>query len=120
MSYQISGSRLTYIIFAVLNVAFIPMIYFFYPRGQRYEPHWSPSLGFLADELFIFTDKREVTLTFEQIDLLFSGPKVLLDISNEELPSMQEAEIHNAAVERRIDVDETKLNVLHIEDVWLS
>lgn len=42
---------------------------------------------------------------------------MLLDISNEELPSMQEAEIHNAAVERRIDVDETKLNVLHIEDV---
>lgn len=42
---------------------------------------------------------------------------MLLDIPREELIKMQKEEIHNAAFERRIDVDEHKLNVLHIEDV---
>lgn len=34
--------------------------------------------------------------TLEQIDLLFTGPKVLIDISEEELLAMQERHIEKA------------------------
>ncbi|KAJ5261397.1 Sugar transporter STL1 [Penicillium angulare] len=80
-----------YIIFAVLNVAFIPIIYLFYPETKG--------------------------KSLEQIDLLFSGPGVLLDIPSEELAIMQDGEIHTAVVKNRIQVDEPVLNVLHIENV---
>lgn len=46
----------TYIYFSVFNFCFIPMIYFFYPETQ-----W---------------------LSLEQIDKLFTGPKVLLKWDN--------------------------------------
>ncbi|KAH8800222.1 general substrate transporter [Xylogone sp. PMI_703] len=83
----------SYIIFGVLNVAFIPLIYFFYPETKG--------------------------KSLEQIDFLFSGPRVLIDIGEEDLLNLQELEIQKAIMERRVetlmnkDLEETT----HVEEV---
>lgn len=55
--------------------------------------------------------------TLEQIDLLFSGPKVLLDLSEAERRRLQEEEIHAAIAERRVELSEGKEvpEVEHVE-----
>ncbi|KAL1963340.1 hypothetical protein VTN77DRAFT_8461 [Rasamsonia byssochlamydoides] len=75
----------TYIIFAVLNIAFMPLIYFFYAEVST----------FPLPEL-------------HSIDLLFSGPKVLLDIPQADLVRLQEEEIHAAIAENRVELAEGK------------
>ncbi|GBE83371.1 sugar transporter STL1 [Sparassis latifolia] len=70
----------TYIIFGVFNVVFFPIVYYFYPETKG--------------------------KTLEQIDLLFSGPKVLIDISQAELLEMQGKHIEMAVKARKVDVDE--------------
>ncbi|MCJ1304603.1 hypothetical protein MMC08_007416 [Hypocenomyce scalaris] len=66
----------TYIIFGVFNLAWIPIIYFFYPETKG--------------------------KSLEQIDLLFTGPKVLIDISEDDLFEMQQRQIEHAAQENRV------------------
>ncbi|KAI1619783.1 general substrate transporter [Exophiala viscosa] len=57
----------TYLIFGCLNFAFFPIIYLFYPETKG--------------------------KTLEQIDLLFTGPKILINVSNEELARMQQRQV---------------------------
>ena len=40
--------------------------------------------------------------SLEQIDLLFTGPKVLIDISEDDLLEMQQQQIEHAAHENRV------------------
>ncbi|KAH9911642.1 general substrate transporter, partial [Amylocystis lapponica] len=82
------GSR-TYVIFGVFNVVFIPIVYFFYPETKG--------------------------KTLEQIDLLFSGPKVLLDLSQAELLALQSAQIDSAMEHGAAKGG--KSDAAHIEDV---
>lgn len=58
--------------------------------------------------------------SLEQIDLLFSGPKVLIDASEEELREMQKQEIKHALAEKRVKIGgdiEAVDQVAHIENV---
>lgn len=80
----------TYIIFGVLNFAFLPIIYFLYPETK--------------------------SKTLEQIDLLFTGPKVLLDMSQAELLAIQEQHIEQA-VHKDMKGDMQTFNTDHVEVV---
>ncbi|KZO91052.1 general substrate transporter [Calocera viscosa TUFC12733] len=80
----------TYIIFGILNAAWWPVVYFFYPETKG--------------------------KTLEQIDLMFTGPKVLLDISEEEIRALQEKQIEQVVHERILEKQE-KGQPRHIETV---
>lgn len=77
----------TYIYFAALNLLFLPLIYFFYPETMD--------------------------LSLEQVDLLFTGPKVLLHWK----PSMGErhGSFAVAAVEEVYKEKSSGINVQHRE-----
>lgn len=50
--------------------------------------------------------------------MLFTGPKVLLDLPKSELLKMQEKEIQAAVLERRVDfVKKDHLEADHVEEV---
>lgn len=53
--------------------------------------------------------------SLEQIDLLFSGPRVLLDLPEEELLRLQEEEIQAAIAEHRVELGEGK-KMVHLEN----
>ncbi|KAI0933438.1 hypothetical protein AcV5_005585 [Taiwanofungus camphoratus] len=72
----------TYIIFGIFNVVFVPIIYFFYPETKG--------------------------KSLEQIDLLFSGPRVLIDISQKDLLELQGHQIEIAAQEHGAESTGTK------------
>lgn len=86
------GSK-TYIIYGMFNVVSIGVVYFFYPETKG--------------------------KTLEQIDLIFSGPKVLMHATIEELEDLQRQEIAAAIAENRIGVSADKaiaLGHIHAED----
>jgi len=78
---------------SMLNLAFIPLIYFFYPETKG--------------------------KSLEQIDLLFSGPKILMDLPESELRRMQEEGIQRAVADNLVELTDGKdlANTLHIEAV---
>ncbi|CAK7207184.1 hypothetical protein SEUCBS139899_009992 [Sporothrix eucalyptigena] len=87
------GSK-TYIIYGMFNVVAIAVVYFFYPETKG--------------------------KTLEQIDLIFSGPKVLMHATTEELEELQRQEIAAAIAENRIGVTADKaiaLGHIRAEDV---
>jgi hypothetical protein len=55
----------------------------------------------------------------EQIDLLFSGPRVLIDMPESELVKLQEQEIQIALAEHRIELTEGKASpqIVYVETV---
>ena len=55
----------------------------------------------------------------EQIDLLFSGPRVLIDMPESELVKLQEQEIQMALAEHRVELTEGKdlSQPVHVETV---
>ncbi|CAK7224533.1 hypothetical protein SCUCBS95973_005549 [Sporothrix curviconia] len=75
------GSK-TYIIYGMFNVVSIAIVYFLYPETKG--------------------------KTLEQIDLIFSGPKVLMHATVEELEELQRQEIATAIAENRIGVSADK------------
>lgn len=75
----------TYLIFGALNVAFIPIIYFLYPETKG--------------------------KSLEQIDLLFSGEKILMDLPTDELARMQDQGIASALADHRIELGDVKFVV---------
>ncbi|GAD97952.1 hypothetical protein FG04062.1 [Paecilomyces variotii No. 5] len=83
----------TYIIFGVINVFFIPMIYFFYPETKG--------------------------KSLEQIDLLFSGPKVLLDLPESEMIKLQDRGIEAALEKDQLGKPGVKMlpESVHVESV---
>ncbi|KAK5031231.1 hypothetical protein LTS07_004966 [Exophiala sideris] len=68
----------TYLIFGCLNFAFFPIIYFFYPETKG--------------------------KTLEQIDLLFTGPKILINVSDEEMARMQQRQLEQVIDHKAIDL----------------
>jgi hypothetical protein len=52
----------------------------------------------------------------EQIDLLFSGPKVLIDMSQEELHELENARIQQALDDKAINLKTTGADMVHVEE----
>ena len=67
----------------------------------------------------MLTSSQTKGKSLEQINLLFSGPKILLDLPMDELERMQQEEIDTVIAEDRIKLGGSKMtaDTVHIERV---
>jgi len=79
------------------------------------EKHQAHYVGFAHGRLDIQTKGHSL----EAIDLLFSGPKILMHLPADELARLQEQEIASALADDRIELGgvKGKSEVMHVESV---
>ena len=81
----------SYIIFGLINMAFVPIVYFLYPEVSPARlcelNRWE------ADTKDLQTKGK----TLEQIDLLFSGEKVLIHLSPQEAKDLEDRHIEHVS-----------------------
>ena len=92
----------TYLYFAIFNACFVPAIYLF----CEYARH----MFFLSNFSDANSDPETRNLSLEEIDCLFTGPKIVMHIADAEIdPEMmrhqrtREAEIHEKLSVERVE-----------------
>jgi hypothetical protein len=92
----------TYLYFSIFNACFLPVIYLFceYTQCISFHTHFSNATS----------DPETRNLSLEEIDCLFTGPKVVMHIADAEIdPEMmrpqrtREAEIHEKLSVERVE-----------------